>query len=227
LKKRNAKGPRGTIDKNFELKIVLPNGRKLSPDETPVRIPLTTEAVHDIRASYGGLASYIIENKVLLTPMAQLFDGERHRLSNTSFRKTTFQSGRTIFENFTSDETQRIKNCDFSRSVFIGEIINVEFIDCDFKGAKFDKAKFKNVVFMNCNFTGTLFLKEVRDIGDDSSSSMFRHSYNWSKIDRSRIKYDKNAKGMNPDRAVKARLNNKKRKNSKKKKGIDLKKIRG
>lgn len=128
--------------------------------------------------------------------------------------------------NYTKSNTQRIDNCDFSRAVFIGGLDNVEFINCDFQGAKFDKAKFRNVVFMNCNFTGTLFSLEIRAKGDDPDSSMFRNSYNWDKIDRSRVKYDKNAKGMNPDRAKKARLNNKKRK-SKKKKGIDLKKIRG
>jgi len=213
-------------ERNFEQKIVYPNGEPDS-EEDPVRLSLSTEAVHHIRNRYGGLRSYIIENKTLQTSTAVLFSGEKHKLSNTSFRKTTFESRGSIFRDFTSERTQRIRNCDFSRSSFIGAIVNVEFIDCNFQGAKFDKAKFKNVVFMNCNFTGTLFCKEVRDIGDDPNSSMFRHSYNWNKVDRSRIKYDKNAKGMNPDRAVRARLNNKKRKKSKKKKGIDLKKIRG
>ena len=212
--------------KNFELKIVYPRGDPESDNE-PVRKRLSTENVYSIRKkSWQHLRSYIIENKKLNETFPVLFDGEVNKISNTSFRRTTFENKRRIFANYTKSNTQRIDNCDFSRAVFIGGLDNVEFINCDFQGAKFDKAKFRNVVFMNCNFTGTLFSLEIRDKGDDSDSSMFRNSYNWDKIDRSRVKYDKNAKGMNPDRAKKARLNNKKRK-SKKKKGIDLKKIRG
>jgi hypothetical protein len=210
---------------NFELKIVYP--KKQKSDDEPVRKRLSTENVYSIRKkSWQHLRSYIIENKKLNETCPVLFDGEVNKISNTSFRRTTFENKRRIFVNYTKGNTQRIDNCDFSRAVFIGGIENVEFIDCDFQGAKFDKAKFRNVVFMNCNFTGTLFSLEIRDKGDDPDSSMFRNSYNWDKVDRSRVKYDKNAKGMNPDRAKKARLNNKKRK-SKKKKGIDLKKIRG
>lgn len=107
-----------------------------------------------------------------------------------------------------------IENCDFTKAIFTGTLKQVMFKNCDFRSADFSKAVLKSVQFSNCNFRGTKLPYKSSEKAIDYRKTLGNHNknpYNWEKRNLERIKYDKNAKGLNPDRVARKHINSKKR----------------
>jgi hypothetical protein len=206
-------------NQNFVLKTILP--RKSSE-----LIQLNTEAAMKILKSYGGLRSYNM-NSVVFASNSSIplrINGKPKRGYPAKIKKSTFVKASldcdilgfwkkkgSKYENLGDP----ISNCDFTRAVFTGKLTYVMFKDCDFRSADLSKAEMdpKKVHFVRCNFRGC-------KLPDDP---LWRHSLgehnrdpvDWDKRNLDRVKYDKNAPGMNPDRLEKKRQGKKQKKRTK------------
>jgi len=139
------------------------------------------------------------------------------RIKNSVFTNCKFDCHITNFVKHKKIKTPGgvIENCDFTKAVFTGLIYKVMFRDCDFRSADLSKAELKSVQFVNCNFRGS----KLPNKGDGEKAIDYRNTlgnhnrnpFNWEKRNLERIKYDKNAKGMNPDKVARKHLNSKKR----------------
>jgi len=110
-----------------------------------------------------------------------------------------------------------IENCDFTQAVFTGTIKRVMFKNCDFRAANFSKATLKSVQFSGCNFRGTkLPYQELNSIDyRETTGNHNKNPVNWNLRNLDRVKYNKNAPGMNPDRLSKKRQGKKQKKRTK------------
>lgn len=211
----------------YKLRIVLP--RKKGTTEL-TRLDQTNAM--KILSSYGGLRS-VNCNGITFTSnrkMKLIIDGDhavpksrysrrRAIIKNSQFKNCKFDCHFTNFMKHKKRKTPGgvIENCDFTRAVFTGTLKMVMFKDCNFRGADLSKAVLKSVQFSNCNFRGTKLPYPLEN-GHDYRDTLGKHNrspFNWDKRNLERIKYDKNAKGMNPDRVARNAFRKKSKSNRK------------
>ena len=192
---------------------------------------LSQETALKILKSYGGLRSVNCNginftNRSTVKLVINGSDAEPRvkrsrraaKLKNSAFRKCKFDCHITNFMNHHKAGRTvggTIENCDFTDAVFTGVLKYVMFKDCDFRRADFSKAQLQGVQFTNCNFRGTILPNKVSEKSTDYRNSLGNHNrnpFNWDRRNLERIKIDKNAHGMNPDRVRRKRVNTKKKK---------------
>jgi uncharacterized protein YjbI with pentapeptide repeats len=224
---KNAKQSKQSKQPNneFNLRIILPK-KKGTTELT--RLDQTNAL--KILSSYGGLRSVNCTGITFTNnrKMKMCIDGtdarprrrgsrRAARIKNSVFTNCKFDCHIINFVKLKKTKTPGgvIENCNFTRAIFTGRIYKVMFRDCDFRSADLSKAELKSVQFVNCNFRGTkLPNKEDGTKTIDYRNTLGNHNrnpFNWERRNLDRIKYDKNAKGMNPDKVARKHINSGKR----------------